>query len=155
MKKLRNWVMAALLLVGIMRVEFQTDAAEGHEGNWLTDFPKAQAQAKEQKKLLLIDFTGSDWCPPCKQFKKTVLSSPEFNKFAAEKLVLLEADFPEHKSQPPALKKANDALMEKFKVEAFPTVIVLNVSGKVVMRMEGYDGSSAHVFIKKLGKLKP
>jgi thiol:disulfide interchange protein len=30
--------------------------------NWGTDLPKALAQAKADKKMVLLDFTGSDWC---------------------------------------------------------------------------------------------
>jgi thiol:disulfide interchange protein len=46
------------------------------EGDWLTDLSKAQAKAKTEKKLVLMDFNGSDWCPPCKALRKNVLSSP-------------------------------------------------------------------------------
>ena len=36
-------------------------AARAAESAWLTDLPKAQALAKAEKKLVLFDFTGSDW----------------------------------------------------------------------------------------------
>src|SRR5229473_4083436 len=100
---------------------FQIKAAEDQ---WMTDLPKAQARAKTEKKLVLMDFTGSDWCPPCKALKKNVLSSREFLDYAKKNLVLVDVDFPRHTAQPAELKKANEALSQKFGIEAFPTVIV-------------------------------
>ena len=35
---------------------------------WLTDLPKAEAQAKQEHKMVFLDFTGSDWCPACIEF---------------------------------------------------------------------------------------
>ena len=35
--------------------------ASAAESQWLTDLAKAQAAAKEAKKMVLLDFTGSDW----------------------------------------------------------------------------------------------
>ena len=36
-------------------------AARAAESSWLTDLPKAQAQAKAENKLVFLNFTGSDW----------------------------------------------------------------------------------------------
>ena len=40
------------------------------EGEWLTDLAKAQEKAKSEKKMVFVDFTGSDWCPPCQALHK-------------------------------------------------------------------------------------
>ena len=123
------------------------------EGEWLTDLPKAQAKAKAEKKMVLIDFTGSDWCPPCKALSKNVLTSKEFIEFASKNLVLVELDFPNRKPQAEALKKANAALSEKFKIEGYPTVIVLDSAGKELFKEVGYGGTTAKDYIAKLQKL--
>ena len=126
------------------------------EGEWLTDLSKAQTKAKEEKKLVLMDFTGSDWCPPCKALKKNVLSSEEFSTFAKANLVLVEVDFPKTKKemekQSAELKKANEALSTKFDIESFPTVVILSSNGKQLSKDAGYDGSSAKDFVAKLEK---
>lgn len=124
------------------------------EGAWLTDLSKAQAKAKTEKKLVLMDFNGSDWCPPCKALRKTVLNSQTFMDFAKDNLVLVDVDFPRHHEQPAELKKANEALSQKFSIEGFPTVIVLSSSGKELKKMVGYDGQSAKEFVAELQKLK-
>ena len=130
---------------------FQIMAAEDQ---WMTDLPKAQAKAKAEKKLVLMDFTGSDWCPPCKALKKNVLSSPEFEKFAKDNLVLVEVDFPRSKPQTEELKKANQALSKRFNLEGYPTIVILDGDGKQLSKDVGYGGEKPGEFIAKLEKLK-
>ena len=36
-------------------------SARAAESAWLTDLPKAQAQAKAENKMVFLNFTGSDW----------------------------------------------------------------------------------------------
>lgn len=124
------------------------------EPEWLTDLPKAKAKAKAEKKLVLMDFTGSDWCPPCKALAKNVFSTQEFAAFAKDNLVLVEVDFPRRKSLNPALKQANDALSKQYQIEGFPTIIVLDGDGKVLSKEVGYEGTAAKQFIAKIAKLK-
>jgi len=145
MKKLIFGTFVALALIG---------ATAGESSLWLTDLSKAQAQAKADQKLVLLDFTGSDWCPPCKALHKNVLSKPEFEAYAKTNLVLVEVDFPNQKPQSDALKKSNEALQQKFKIESYPTIIVLDAAGKEIYRKSGYGGASVKEFIAGLEKLK-
>jgi thioredoxin-related protein len=124
--------------------------ANAGEANWLTDLPKAQAQAKAENKLVLMDFTGSDWCGWCIKFKKDVLDTPEFQEYAAKNLVLVEVDFPNKKAQSKELKKANTALQTQYKAEGFPTLVVLNKDGKEIGRQVGYAKGGPKAFIEKL-----
>ena len=145
MKKLLAGTIAVLTLIG---------ASASESATWLTDLPKAQAQAKAEKKLVLMDFTGSDWCPPCKALHKNVLTKPEFEDYARTNLVLVEVDFPNQKPQSEALKKANEALQAKFKVDGYPTVILLDAEGKELYRKSGYSGTTVKDFIAMLEKAK-
>jgi thioredoxin-related protein len=124
------------------------------EGKWLTDLPKAQTKAQEEKKMVLVDFNGSDWCPPCKALRKNVLNTQAFIDYAKTNLVLVDVDFPHGKQQTEELKKTNEALSKKYSVEGLPTVLVLSSDGKELKRMEGYGGTSAKEFIAQLEKLK-
>ena len=124
------------------------------EGAWLTDLSKAQARAKAEKKMVLMDFNGSDWCPPCMALRKNVMNSQAFKDFAKDNLVLVDVDFPHHKQQTEELKKANEALSQKYSIEGFPTVIVLDANGKELKKMVGYDGQNAKDFVADLKKLK-
>ena len=65
---------------------------------------QAQKQAKSEKKIVLMDFAGSDWCGWCIKFRKEVLDTDEFKAYAAKNVVLVEMDFPHKKTQAEELK---------------------------------------------------
>jgi thioredoxin-related protein len=122
------------------------------ELDWQTDLPKAQAQAKTEKKLVMLDFTGSDWCGWCVKLNKDVFSKPEFVEYAKKNLVAVEVDFPNKKKLSPAQKQANDALAKKYEIKGYPTIIVLDSDGKKVGEL-GYEPNPT-AFIAKLPKSK-
>jgi thioredoxin-related protein len=123
------------------------------EPAWMTDLAKAQEKAKTEKKLVMLDFTGSDWCGWCIKLHKEVFSTADFAEYAKDNLVLVEVDFPQKKKQSAAQKKANEALQGKYKVEGYPTIIVLNAEGKKVGQL-GYQPGGPKPFIAQLEKLK-
>jgi len=123
------------------------------EATWLTDFAAAKSKAKAEKKLLLMDFTGSDWCSWCIKLQKEVFSKKDFIEYANKNLVLLDVDFPQKKKQSTSQKRANESLQEQFKIEGFPTIVVLNSEGKRVGDL-GYQEGGPQPFIAELEKLK-
>jgi thioredoxin-related protein len=123
------------------------------EPAWQTDFKKAQEQAKSSHKLLLVDFTGSDWCGWCIKLNREVFSKPEFQEYANKNLVLLEIDFPRTKAQSDAVKKQNEELASQYQVQGFPTVVVLNGEGRKVGEL-GYMEGGPSAFIAELEKLR-
>jgi thioredoxin-related protein len=136
-----------LIILAMSCVWLQAQAADL---NWGTDLPKALAQAKAEKKMVFMDFTGSDWCPGCIAFHKKIATSPEFASYADTNLVLVVVDFPNNSPQSDVLKSANLALQKKYEIEGFPTLILLNTEGKEVGRQLGYEPSSPEAFITKL-----
>lgn len=123
------------------------------EPSWQTDFKKAQEQAKTDKKLLLVDFTGSDWCGWCIRLNREVFSKPEFQQYANKNLVLLEIDFPRAKAQTDSIKKQNEQLATQYQIQGFPTIIVLNGEGRKVGEL-GYMEGGPSAFIAQLEKLR-
>jgi len=121
---------------------------------WLTSVSEAEAQAKKESKLVLLDFTGSDWCPWCIKFEKEVLTTPEFTQYAKANLVPVLLDFPHAKPQDDALKEANKALKGKYEIKGFPTYVLLNADGKEVGRQVGYDKGGPKAFIAKIDGFK-
>lgn len=105
---------------------------------WYNDFTKAKTDAAEQNKDILMVFSGSDWCAPCIRLKKTLFSSEDFLKMAAEELVLLELDFP-RKSKNTLLEdrqKHNKELAAKYNQRGlFPLVLVVDSEGNVKGQM--------------------
>jgi thioredoxin-related protein len=98
---------------------------------WSTDLDKALVKAKAEKKSVLVEFTGSDWCPPCIAMRKNVFSKKEFVDGASKKFILVELDFPKADKE---VAEKNQPLAEKYKIEGFPTVVLLDSEGKEFTR---------------------
>jgi thioredoxin-related protein len=122
---------------------------------WNSDYGNALATAKASNKYVLLDFTGSDWCPPCLQLKKAVFSNAAFLSYAEKHLVLVEIDFPRRKVLPPKIVKQNERLEKQYNIDGYPAVILLDPNGKSLGRLDGYNGENAAdviAWIEKLGK---
>jgi thioredoxin-related protein len=87
--------------------------------------------------------------------KKAVWDKPEFEKFAEKNLILVELDYPPFvkKKVPAAVQKENEALRDEYKVEGYPTVVVLDSNGKELGRLEGYEGDNVKAYIKRLEEI--
>jgi thioredoxin-related protein len=144
---MRNLILAVAFGAGLWAASsLRADPA------WETNYKRAQEEAKQGNKLLLLDFTGSDWCPWCIRLNKEVFSKPEFKDYASKNLVLMEVDFPRWKSLSPELRKQNQRLAAQYQIEGFPTVVVLNGEGKPVGVL-GYMEGGPQAFIAELEKL--
>lgn len=129
-----------LVIIGLLTTSSLVSAAD-----WPTDYDKALQTAKAENKRVLIDFTGSDWCGPCIQLKKSAFSRPEFISYAEKNLVLVEIDYPQRKKQSDSLVKQNERLAKQYGIEekGFPTLVLLDSAGKIVRERSGYDGENA------------
>ena len=124
------------------------------ESGWLNDYKKAQEEAKAGNKILLLNFTGSDWCGWCIKFDRDVLSQPQFKEYARNNLVLVELDFPRAKTQSAELRKQNRQLAQQYEVVGFPTIIALNSDGQKLWEYDGYFAGGPEAFIAELEKLR-
>jgi thioredoxin-related protein len=129
-------------------------STQAAEARWLYDIPQAQAQAKKENKLVLIDFTGSDWCGWCIKLKAEIFSTPEFNNYARTNLVLVEIDFPRFKPLSPELMATNEKMQQKYKAEGFPTIVVLDPNAKEIWRLGGYAPGTPADWIRTMDVLK-
>lgn len=114
---------------------------------WTTDLEKAFEQAKAEKKHVLVEFTGSDWCPPCIAMRKNVFTKKEFVDAASKKFVLVELDFPNGDK---AVKEKNQPYAEKYNIEGFPTIILFNSDGKEFTRFFASEYPKVDSFLKHL-----
>ena len=137
-------------LIATLLTSWLAFTATAGELTWLTDLPAAQAQAKKEKKLVLMDFTGSDWCGWCIKLNNDVFSQTEFIEYAKKNLVLVELDFPSKKPQSAELKAANKKLQAEHKVTGFPTIIAMSADGKVLWKQPGYMQGGPKAWIGKL-----
>jgi thioredoxin-related protein len=108
---------------------------------WQLNFDQAKVEARQSHKLILLNFSGSDWCGPCIKLKKDVFESSEFQAFAADHIILVRADFPRlTKNQLDAHQTAhNEALAETYNKQGkFPFTVLLDANGRVLQTWEGY-----------------
>jgi thiol:disulfide interchange protein len=138
-----TWLASVTLGVAALSASAFGSALEG----WSTDLDKALEKAKAEHKSVLVEFTGSDWCPPCIAMRKNVFSKKEFVSAASKKFILVELDFPKGD---PDLKKKNQPLAKKYKIEGFPTVILLNSEGKEFNRFFASQFPNTEDFLKHL-----
>ncbi len=127
--------------------------AEATKPGWTDDAIAALKTAEAEKKMLLMDFTGSDWCSVCLEMNRNVFNTAEFKEYARANLILLELDFPKKRAIKLETLQQNEELRQLFGVEGLPTLIVLDITGKPVKAFLGVpDGPKP--FIAELKKLK-
>lgn len=117
---------------------------------WLNDFNEAKHQAFEKKELILLNFSGSDWCSPCIQLKKNFFESDVFKEYAATSLILVNADFPRLKKNRPSKSQVteNENLAEIYNAEGkFPLTLLLDANGKVLRIWDGLPDLTPAQFV--------
>lgn len=145
---MKNSVLAFIVLVCTCVL-----AIAGGKAGWDDDYEKSLAKGKTESKMVLLDFTGSDWCGWCIKLDKEVFSQKAFKDYAKDNLVLVELDFPQSKSQTKKLKEQNEKLSKEYNVQGYPTIIVLDSEGKKLGQL-GYLEGGPDAFIAELNKLK-
>ena len=143
MMKAITWLASFTVGVAALSATAFAAALDG----WSSDLTKAFEKAKAEKKCLLVEFTGSDWCPPCMAMRKNVFSKKEFVTAASKKYILVELDFPKGDK---ALADKNQPLAQKYKIEGFPTVILFSPEGKEFTRFFASQFPKTEDFLKHL-----
>ena len=120
---------------------------------WQPNFESAKKIAKEKHELILLNFSGSDWCGPCMRLRKEILDNDAFLKLTDTSIVMVNADFPRNrKNQLDAqTRKQNDALADKYNPEGkFPFTLLLTSDGKVVKTWDALPNESAEEFTNEV-----
>jgi len=123
---------------------------------WLGDFNTATSEATKEDKLILINFSGSDWCGPCIRLRKEILESSTFEDYAKDHLVLVRADFPrQKKNQLDAVQvKRNETLADKYNPEGkFPFTLLVDKNGKVLKEWDGFPNESPEKFVSDINPI--
>ena len=148
MKPLNRFPVRMALAVMISTLFVSTAVAE--EG-WLVDFEKAKAQAAKEGKPILMEFTGSDWCPPCKALHKNVLVKEIFKEEMPKHYILLKLDNPRDKSKQTDAEKAQyKELAREYKVTGVPSVFLADADGNPFFKSSGYSGQSADEWVEQM-----
>jgi thioredoxin-related protein len=120
---------------------------------WLGDFNAAKTEATQNHKLILINFSGSDWCGPCIRLRKEILESAAFEGYAQDHLVLVRADFPRQKKNQLSKEqvKLNEDLADKYNPDGkFPYTLLVDENGKVLHTWDGFPNEAPEQFIGQI-----
>ena len=117
--------------------------------NWEENLETALQKAKAENKAVLVNFTGSDWCQWCIKLSDEVFSKSEFEDYAEDNLILVRLDFPRNIEQSAETKLYNNQLAQRYGVQGFPTILLFNSSGNLVLTT-GYQPGGPVSYIEHL-----
>ena len=131
---MKNLIQKILFAGVFVFVAVSCFAAE-NKAEWSENYLQARKAAAAKKIPMLILFSGSDWCPPCMRLDENILDTKEFASYAGKgKFVLFKADFPRAKKKPAAIAQQNQQLMQIYRVQGVPTIILAGADGKEFAR---------------------
>ena len=110
---------------------------------WQHDFDRALDLSRRSKKPVFVFFTGSDWCGWCIKLDKEILSKRDMVRYLNDNFILYKADFPRRTQVPKPLMAKNRQLMEKYGVRGYPTIVIVDGSGKALGRTGYLKGGPA------------
>lgn len=120
---------------------------------WQPDFEIAKQQARQKHQLILLNFSGSDWCGPCMRMRKEIFEIDAFTAFSDSTLQLVNADFPRSKKNQlnKEVVKANESLADRYNKDgAFPYTVLLDANGTVLKSWSGLPKENAADFIQEI-----
>jgi thioredoxin-related protein len=120
---------------------------------WVGSFEDAKKIAIEKHQMILLNFSGSDWCGPCIRLRKEIFESAVFKEYSDSSIVLLNADFPRLKKNKLSKEqtKQNEALADKYNPKGkFPFTLLLNADGKILKAYDGFPDISPEEFINEI-----
>ena len=139
-------ILGAVFLCGCS----QKAVAADHAGIWQADYDAALKQAAAENKPVLVNISGTAWCSWCRTLEKEVFSKPEFIAYAKDNLICVLLDFDRSgRASNAEFAKQHEPLLEKFQVEGFPTVLIMNPQGRIIQRT-GYRPGGPLAYIEMI-----
>jgi len=153
MKAIRK-IGLCVCLCGLVATAFGAKLSKSVPKGWNEDFAASSETAKKDGKLLLIAFSGSDWCGWCVKMEREIYSDRKFITEAKKKFVLVMIDSPQNQDILSKLaKKQNPELVKKFGIRGYPSTIIARPDGEVVKRFGGYQRGGIEAFLKSLNEV--
>ena len=139
--------LAALVLVVLLQ-----SAAPADEF-WTDDIAAAIKRAEKEKKDLLLNFTGSDWCKFCIQLESEVFGVDGFSEKASKNFILVTVDFPQDKSgQSERVIRQNEDWQKRFAIDGYPTIVLLDRDQRPYA-FTGYQQGGVDAYLENLETL--
>ena len=91
-------------------------------------WPEALKQAAAQNKYIFVDAYAT-WCGPCKMLKATTFKNNKAATFYNQNFINVALDME---------RGANPQLAQAWGMQAYPTLIIFDSKGKIVLNTVGY-----------------
>jgi thioredoxin-related protein len=120
-------------------------------------FENAKKEAAQNKELILLNFSGSDWCIPCIKLHKNIIETDEFKKLEKENVIVyINADFPRNKKNQLSaeMKKENAALADMYNSKGLFPYTLLDETGKVLKSWVGLPSENVLAFSKEIREVQ-
>jgi len=133
MKKVFFLLLLPLFLSAQAPIEVASDTS------WEYNLEKALKLARKNDKNILIYFTGSDWCPPCKMLKKDFFETPQFTE-VSKNYITLYIDMPRNQDllSKEQMKHNKEVVASYNKKGVFPLLKIISSKGKTLDEYSGY-----------------
>lgn len=146
-----NKIVVCALVYGIAATMFGAKMSDSVPKGWNEDYAAACETAKKEGKLVLLAFSGSDWCGWCVKMEKEIYSDKKFIFGVKKKFVPVMIDNPRNKEiLSPLAKKQNEKLTKQFQVSGYPSTMIVRPTGEVVKRFGGYQQAGPEAFLASL-----
>ena len=125
----------------------------GDQPLWHYNIDEAKQIASREHRLILLNFSGSDWCGPCIRMHKEIFSLQDFINLAGTNLVLVNADFPRMKKNQLGAQQQqiNNAMADRYNPKGrFPLTILLDPQGNVLKEWDGFPAVPPEGFISEV-----
>ena len=96
---------------------------------WQSSYQQALAQAKSEKKLVMVDIY-TDWCGWCKRLDKDVYANAAVAEALAKHFIPVKVN--------PEKSREGAELAKKFGTQGFPHIVFVNGNGEKVAEISGY-----------------
>ncbi len=139
MKRVLKKFTLCLCLLSLMNLSYAIEQKKDFQDKSITwlSYEQAMKLAQSSGKYPVLFFTGSNWCIWCLRMEEEILSCPMFIDYAEKNFLMVKVDFPMGVDLSPEQSKENDELKLKYEVTGYPTLLVLDKQGKVLIE-DGY-----------------
>ncbi len=104
--------------------------------NWARSVKDAKTRAAKEKKNIFALITAPSWCEPCRILEADVIADPTFQKYVNANFI-------------PLYLTDDTNEYEQFKIEGWPTTLVMDATGKILVKRSGTSSTSALISFLK------
>jgi thioredoxin-related protein len=130
---MKNLLIIGLVIFGIYLSVKREGGKEAMSRFVISEATSVRTVSADQR-IRVILFTGTEWCPACTQLESSVIATPAWQEFARGELDFQKVDVPVDRSR---VTEADRALISRYGVRGYPTMVVVDRGGKELSRQVG------------------